>query len=307
MKHFRKILLGCLLVSFAINTGATGIHAEKYTDSTFKERVFSLPGGVQLSYVEQGRKESATVIFLHGYSDSWRSFENVLPLLPRNMHAVAISMRGHGNSSKPSSGYRLKDFAADVAAFIQANKLGACILVGHSMGGLIVQQFALDYPQFTKAIVIVSSDASFADNPGLPEFKKEIMNLSDTVEYAFAEAFQKSTLARPIDSSFLETCIAQSVMMPVYVWQSAAEEIFKADYTHQLQNIQAPVLIFWGSKDTFCPRYDQEKLHKNIKRSSLLIYEGTGHSLHWEEPRRFVNDLLYYIQTTGMDHAHLKE
>jgi non-heme chloroperoxidase len=312
MKNVGKKWLICLCICFcfAVQPGAAEMHVKKnhdhHADSAFIEHVFSLPGGVQLSYVEQGKKGNATVIFLHGYSDSWHSFEQVLPLLPADMHAVAISMRGHGNSSKPSSGYRLKDFAADVAAFIQANKLGACVLVGHSMGGLVVQQFALDYPQLTKAIVIISSDASFADNPGLPEFKKEIMGLSGTVGYEFAGAFQKSTLAKPMDSTFLETCIAQSVMMPVRVWQAVAEEIFNADYTRQLQNIHVPGLILWGSNDVFCPRSDQEKMHRNLKGSTLLIYEGNGHALHWEEPLRFVNDLLNYIQSAGLDNARLK-
>ncbi len=163
-------------------------------------------------------RNSNPVIFVHGYTDSWRSFEKVMQLLPQEVYAISITLRGHGNSSKPATGYDPKTFAADIAAFITAKKLGPCILAGHSMGGLVVQQFAIDFPQLTRSIVIISSDASFADNPGVPEFMSEVMKLKDPVDYAFAEGFQKSTLAQPVDSIFIDQCIAESMKLPARVW-----------------------------------------------------------------------------------------
>jgi alpha-beta hydrolase superfamily lysophospholipase len=53
------------------------------------------------------------VILLHGITDSWRSFEPVLPHLPASIRAFALSQRGHGDSERPAAGYHPRDFAAD--------------------------------------------------------------------------------------------------------------------------------------------------------------------------------------------------
>jgi hypothetical protein len=64
---------------------------------------------VKIPFAEQGDPDSLPVLFLHGYTDSWRSFEGVLPLLPRSVRAIAISQRGHGDADRPMTGYRASD------------------------------------------------------------------------------------------------------------------------------------------------------------------------------------------------------
>jgi len=262
---------------------------------TFKAKFIQLPGSVELEYVEQGNASGIPVIFLHGITDSWHSFESTLPHLPKSIRAFAITQRGHGYSFKPEAAYQMKEFAADVAAFIKAKNLGQAVIVGHSMGGLVAQQFALDYPNLTKAIVIIDSDASFADNPGMPEFLNEVTQLSDPVAYEFADAFQKSTLAHPIDSAYYQLLVGESLKVPAHVWREAMQQIMQVSYTSQLPLIEKPTLIFWGDKDTICPGTDQEALQKGIKGSKLIVYKGVGHALHWEEPERFARDLVNFI------------
>jgi len=74
-----------------------------------------LPGGPRLQYVEQGDRSGVPMVLLHGYSDSWRSFELVLPHLPPEVRAFAVTLRGHGDAARPADGYRPRDFAADIA------------------------------------------------------------------------------------------------------------------------------------------------------------------------------------------------
>ena len=64
------------------------------------EKNIELPTGVTLSYVEHGNTDGLPVIFLHGFTDSWHSYEFVLDKFPTKFHAIAISQRGHGNSTK---------------------------------------------------------------------------------------------------------------------------------------------------------------------------------------------------------------
>jgi len=105
-----------------------------------------LSTGVRLSYVEKGPADGQPVIFLHGYSDSRFSYSRVLPLLPGNVRAFALSLRGHGDSDRPTSGYAMQDLAADVIAFMDAKRIVRATIVGHSMGSIVAQQVALAAP-----------------------------------------------------------------------------------------------------------------------------------------------------------------
>lgn len=254
-----------------------------------------LSSGVSVEYAEQGETSGIPVIFLHGITDSWHSFESVFPLLPSSVHAFAISQRGHGDSEKPASGYAMKDFSNDVAAFLRDMKLGAAIIVGHSMGGVIAQQFALDHPSLCKGLVIVSSDAGFRQNPGMTEFIETVSKLKDPIDPAFADEFQMSTLAKPIEPNYYSLLVAESLKVPARVWKEALQGIMNVDFVPQLKNIQVPTLVFWGDKDAMVFRPDVEQLSKGIRNSTVFVYENTGHALHWEEPTRFVRDLADFI------------
>ena len=239
-------------------------------DIILKEQYIQLSTGVKLEYVERGNTKGTPVIFMHGISDSWHSFEKILPLLPESIHAFSVTHRGHGNSSKPVSGYHPKDFAADVAAFIQQKKLGSAIVVGHSMSGIIAQQFALDYPHLLKGLVIIASDPDIVNNPGMPEFQKEVEKLGDKIDRAFMIDFQKATLNKPIDSDYFELLVDESMKMPSSAFKAAFSELTKVNYVAELKKIKAPVLILWGDADAFFLRRGQELLKKISVRQNIL-------------------------------------
>lgn len=294
-----------ILIAFSfIVAGATAFSQQLSTIQNHRPQVKNklraktiiLPGNVNLEYVETGTNTGNPVIFLHGISDSWHSFESTLKLLPSSVHAFAISLRGHGNSSKLHSSYTIKDFANDVANFIEKKRLGKVIIAGHSMGGLVAQQFALDHPSLTKAVVVISSDACFKDNAGMPEFYQEVLQIQDTLSYDFMDAFQKATLAKPINEDYYRLLVTESMKPTVTVFRNAFTDIMDTDLTDSLKKLNKPVLLLWGDKDGFIAMSDQDQLVKQIKNAKLVIYKGTGHALHWEEPNRFVSDLLNFVQ-----------
>ncbi len=256
----------------------------------------NLPGRVRLEYAEQGNSDGEPVIFLHGITDSWHSFELVLPNLPSSIHAFAISQRGHGDSERPSQNYTPKDFATDVAEFIKQKNLGKVFIVGHSMGGVIAQQFAISYPGLTKGVVIIDSDPVFKNNPGMIEFLQEVLKMEGPIDRKFMIDFQQATLAKPIDSAYFNLVVDESIKVPSGVFKEALKGIVDVDLTKELKQINVPVLIFWGNKDAFCFFRGQEILVNHIKNSKLIIYGNTGHALHWEEPEKFSEDLINFIE-----------
>lgn len=297
MKKFLSAAVILMLASLAA-PAQTGNRTQKFVVSLVPTlKTITLSNNITLEYAEQGYTGGTPVIFLHGYTDSWHSYETVLPHLPENIHAFALTQRGHGDSDKPDEGYNPKDFANDVALFIKQKKLNKVVVVGHSLGGLVAQRFVLDYPQLCKGIVIVSSDASFADNPGLPEFLSVVDELQDPVDRTFSAEFQKSTITKPITESYFNTIVDESQKVPAKVWKAIARELRKVNYIPELKTIKQPVMIMWGDKDGVCFKNDQDIFIKNIKNAKLVVYKGTGHALHWEEPARFANDLIKFLET----------
>ena len=270
---------------------------EKPAKPRYDVKKIALPSGVQLEYAQQGPGSGTPVIFLHGYTDSWQSFNQVLPLLPDLIQAYAISQLGHGGSDRPQKGYDPGSFALDIAEFMQKLRIETAIIVGHSMGATVAQRFALDHPTKTKALVLIASFASFKTNPGVAELQTVIENIQDPIDSSFVYEFQKGTSFKELEASTLQTYVNESLKVPAHVWKEAARQSLTVDFTQELKQVFAPTLIIWGDKDSYCPEADQHILNKAIKRSTLLKYHDVGHAAHWEVPQRVTNDLLQFIQT----------
>lgn len=260
-------------------------------------KTLNLAGRVTLSYVEQGDSTGINVIFLHGYTDSWHSFETVLPHIPKNIRAFVISQRGHGDSGRPATGYRIKDLSDDIALFIKTLNIGPAIIVGHCMGGYVAQRFAIDYPELTLGLVLVSSFTTVKYNPIISEVWQEVSILTDPIDFDFALTFQQSTIAKPIADTFLQIIVNESLKLPADIWRAVLAELKDTDHSRELNRIKAPTLILWGDQDTLITQSEQVALQAAIKTSQLLTYSGVGHALHWEEPIRFTLDLLVYIES----------
>jgi pimeloyl-ACP methyl ester carboxylesterase len=256
----------------------------------------SLSTGVTLSYLEQGRKNGKVLVLLHGYTDSHHSWDLDLPRIPRSYHVYALDQRGHGDSSKPACCYTQADFAADVAAFMDAVHVPRATLVGHSMGSFIAQQVALDHPSRVERLVLVGSAPTVAGNPVALGFKEAVDTLTDPIDPAFVRDFQSSTFYRPIPPEYLDTAVAESLKVPATVWKQALDGLLAEDHTSRLHEIAAPTLIYWGDQDIFFGAAEQATLDALIPDSTLLVYPQTGHGLHAEQPQRFVRDLTGFVR-----------
>lgn len=249
---------------------------------------------VTLPYVEQGDPSGVPVVMLHGYSDSSRSFELLLPHLPDSVHAYALTQRGHGDADKPAGGYRPEDFTADVAAFLDAKGVEAALIVGHSGGSYAAQRFAVDYPDRTLGVVLIGSFHAFRDNPGVDELQDAVAQLTDPVDREFVREFQESCVAQPVPAGFMEAIIDGSSRVPARVWKAYLRDLIAADVPTESGTIAAPTLILWGDEDAFCARGDQDALVAAIPQARLSVYRGTGHCPHWEQPARAAAEIAAF-------------
>jgi non-heme chloroperoxidase len=263
-----------------------------------------LPGRVKLPYVEQGDPSGIPVVLLHAIADSWRSFERVLSDLPESIHAIAMTQRGHGDASRPARGYHPRDFAADLAAFMDALHLEAAVIVGGSSGGFVARRFAIDHPERAMGLVFLGSPAILRDKPGVQEmWDSTISKLEDPISPDFVREFVEGTLTRPVPQAFLENIVQDNLKAPARVWRATFEGLLDDDSLEELHRIEAPTLIVWGDQDAILPRSDQEALAAAIPGSRLLVYPGAGHAFYWEDPGRVASDLAAFIaQFQTKDH-----
>jgi pimeloyl-ACP methyl ester carboxylesterase len=288
-----RILVTALLLTATTATTAEAKHPNPHHAITLDTA--TLDTGVTLEYAEKGHGEGRVVIFLHGYTDSWFSWSEVLERLPACHHAYALSQRGHGDSDRPASGYAVDDFANDVIAFMDHEGIAEATIVGHSMGSVIAQRVAIDHPDRVENLVLVGSAAN-AGNEGILGFLDFVLStVSDPLDPDFVYGFQASTLATPVPAEFLDTVVAESLKVPAFVWHAALAGLAQSDTTDELADIEAPTLIVWGDQDTIFFESDQQTLDAGIPDSTLLVYEGIGHGVHWEDPDRFTADLVDFL------------
>jgi non-heme chloroperoxidase len=249
------------------------------TDCKFAD----LSSGVRLAYVEQGPRDGMPVLLLHGLSDSHRSYDLLRPFLPGRWHVFAPTMRGHGLSDKPESGYAMRDFAGDLAVFMDAVGIERAVIVGHSMGSAITLQLAADYPERVAGVVLIGAFARF-DTPAMDELKAAVVDIGESCGGEFALAFQESTLANVIPQSFLDVAVNESLCLPGYGWRGIVQGLMDFEPIAAARRIHAPAAILWGDKDAYCPRADQRDLRDAIAGSRLFTLPGVGHAVQWERP-----------------------
>lgn len=256
-----------------------------------------LPGGHQLEYAEQGPRNGLPVLMLHGITDSWRSFEPVLPHLPADWRVISLTQRGHGGSDKTFTSYGRRGFAQDAASAIRLLDLDRPIVIGHSMGAANAMRLAIDHPELMRGLVAAGAFASFGDKPELVAFIREtILSLGDEVPRELASSFQFDTVAGGTAPGLMDTMIDECLRTPAAVWRAAFEAILDDDFSGEIQRIAAPTLLIWGSADVFAPREDQDRMLAALPQGTLSAWEGAGHAMHWEQPQRFAEDLIRFAR-----------
>lgn len=277
------------------SSGSRDSHEHSRAASTVQSA--HLSNGVTLQYVEQGNSSGVPVLLLHGGTDSLHSFDLVLPHMPDSIHAFALTLRGHGDSSRPDFGYRYVDFAADVAAFMDVIGLESAVVVGHSLGRVIAQRFAIDNPERTTGLVLIGAFAGEPGNPAIIELTEAVSKFSDPIDEGFVREFQKSTLAQPVPPTFLELVIRESLKVPARVWREMFVGIRDDHAASELSKIAVPTLVLSGEKDGFAPSSEVARVAATIPGARFVVYPLAGHALHWEEPARFASDLTAFTES----------
>ncbi len=257
--------------------------------------------GVGLNYETTGQGNA--IVFLHGMTGSTQDWANQISVLSPKHKVIARDMRGHGKSAAPSQKeeYSMKIFVEDVFGLLKELGINKCCLVGHSIGGFIAVQFALEHQDKLAALVLVdTSSGQFARDPNYAKLRQRMNELarSQGMEAAFeydaannparVERFQKHPELREVSRQrMLQTSVDG------YFYCSGAIGKW-ASVTSRLSEIRVPTLIYCGEEDTAFTEAVQV-LNKGIAGSELVMVKGSGHSPHEEAPDVFNKALLRFL------------
>ena len=106
-----------------------------------------------------------SAVLIHGLSETREVWWRQVAHLEQSMRVVAYDIRGFGNSPTGAADGTVRQFADDLGQLLSAFGTGPAWLVGFSMGGVIAQRFALDFPQLTRGLVLVASSCSVGRSP----------------------------------------------------------------------------------------------------------------------------------------------
>ncbi|MEU3607535.1 alpha/beta hydrolase [Streptomyces sp. NPDC035033] len=256
-------------------------------------------GRPTLPYAAAGRPGSGLpLVLVHGYVDSWWTFEPLLRALPAALRAYAPTQRGHGDADKPEEGYLPEDFADDLVAFLDHLGIERAVLVGGSSGGVPARIVAGRRPDRVAGLVLLGVPALLADKPGVTAFLETVRTLEDPVDRGFAAEFTRGLGTDRLAPGFLETLVDESAKAPARVWRETLRGLLETDLAATLTGILVPTLVVWGDQDPFLTRSDQQAVLDAIPDSRLLVHEGAGHLVHGEDPERVARELAAF--TAGL-------
>ena len=115
------------------------------------EKIF-YAGTIDINYAE-GPDKGPAVVLLHGGSANWHNFETLGGAFSAHWHVYIPDLRGHGKSRRVPWGYSVREYAADIGAFLQQVS-GPAALFGHSLGGIVAVMTTSLYPREVRALLV---------------------------------------------------------------------------------------------------------------------------------------------------------
>jgi pimeloyl-ACP methyl ester carboxylesterase len=276
----------------------------KYTGKT--SRFVDLPGGFHVHYEDDGDASLPLVVLLHGFGDSYTSWDGWLHELGGKFRVIRLDFPGHGLTRAPE-GYvidieKLADFVDAFAAQLALPKFA---VVGNSMGGGVAWELAVRHPDRINALVLLDA-AGFANEK--PPAKVPLA--FKILRYSWGRTLLANIDNRPLINEGLKMDVYdKSVITPAFVDRWAE---FQRAPGHRailmsinigaghatpelLSQIKVPTLVINGESDVLIEPASARKFAAAIPGAKLIIYPQVGHLPQVEIPQRSAADVAEFL------------
>ena len=255
---------------------------------------------VRLEYFEHGHGPER-IVLIHGFQASARIWAMVQEALPADRYTtIAINNRGAGNSDAPpnESDFGVQPFAADAHELVLRLGWDQFTLVGHSLGGATVAQFAVDHPQLLKCLVLLDP----ADPDGRKGTAEEIeravegFSRSNSTGSAVANIGARGTGA---PTELLALLTADMNNAPERRLRGSLRSMFQIRVGDRLRALSVPMLLICGDQDELIPLQNMlDTWAKLPPGAGLHVWHGIGHSPNLDCPQALAAVLQQFVEVT---------
>lgn len=260
--------------------------------------------GTRLSVHEWGNPQGPAIVFVHGIAQSQLAFgRQMREPLTTKYRLITYDLRGHGESDKPlseaayTSGKRMSD---DLQAVINATRADKPVLVGWSLGGIVVAQYLNDYGD--QGISGVNfAGARIAQPPGqaarMPggAFLREMLTQDLERNIRATASFVRACVAAPLPQPDFELMMGYNMASPVHARAATLKWSGSTNFAQALLAIRVPVLISHGRLDQVISPAVAQEAHRLLTTSRLSWYDTAGHSVFFEDAPRFNAELAAFV------------
>ena len=255
---------------------------------------------LRFGYEAAGDPDRPPLVFLHGIGGAARAWRGQLAAFSERYRAIAWDMPGYGGSL-PLAHASIVGLAEALQDFLLGTGATRPIIVGHSIGGMIVQQWLVKYPHAARAVVLAQTSPAFGKSDGdwqksFIEARLGPLDRGETMR-SLAPMLVNELVGDDPDSGGME--IARECMASVREasYRAAILALLDFDQRKALGAIAVPTLVLSGSKDKNAPAPMMAKMAEHIPSAAYVELEGAGHLVNLERPEAFNGALNRFLET----------
>jgi 3-oxoadipate enol-lactonase len=255
--------------------------------------------GITMRYEIAGEQnvDAPWVVFSHSLGCSNIMWQPQFDALAATYRVLRYDTRGHGKTSAPQGPYSLDMLAQDVKSLCDAIGIVKCHFVGLSMGGMVGQTVALNYPELLLSLTLADTSSHYGA-AALPFWETR----SDTAKTQGMTPLVAPSLDRWFTAPFraAQPVLMQQAMQwvldtPSQGYAACCMAIAVIDTTARLAQITVPVLIIVGAQDMATPPASSELIHAHIPGSTLLVLDSAAHIASVEQASAFTGALQKFL------------
>jgi len=252
-------------------------------------------GGINISYKVEGQGEP--VIMIMGFTASRSGWVSQIPYFRKYYRVITFDNRGVGKSDKPAGPYSTKMMADDTIKLMDYLGIEKAHVVGASMGGMIAQELAINYPERVMKLILACThayqDRTSGENPEqakLAQVPPDKM-ANAMIRLAFSNPIYRFTfgIVAGIQSKFIGASAKQGI-------SGQAEACLKHNTLERLPLIKAPTLVIVGTEDKIINPASSDILASKIPNAKLVRLEGGSHSFTLEMSNLFNHEVLNFLK-----------
>jgi len=255
----------------------------------------------RFTYEAAGETGLPTLVFLHGIGGAARAWRSQLETFGDRYRAVAWDMPGYGGSS-PLERVSIATLAEALQDFLRKIAAVKPILVGHSIGGMIVQQWLVNNPCSAGAAVLAQTSPAFGKAAGdwQKSFIEARLGPLDRGESmaSLAPNLVKELVGDDPDPHGMKVALDCMASVPEASYRASMVALLGFDQRQALKDIKVPTLVLSGTKDKNAPAPMMAKMASFIPSANYVELEGAGHLVNLERPQAFDAALDHFLKTT---------